>query len=98
MDHRPDRARRAWPRDAVPARAYDDIERDYVVPSTSVFGITYGMVAPTILGFGTEHCKRSYLAGLYRGDVLGCQLFSEPGAGSDVASPTTRAVRDGDGG
>ena len=77
-------------------RAYDDIERDYVVPSTSVFGITYGMVAPTILGFGTEHCKRSYLAGLYRGDVLGCQLFSEPGAGSDVASLTTRAVRDGD--
>src|SRR3989442_14589246 len=37
-----------------------------------------------------------YLRGLYRGEIVGCQLFSEPGAGSDLASLQTRAVRDGE--
>lgn len=54
------------------------------------------MVPPTIETHGTETTKQAYLAALYRGDVIGCQLFSEPGAGSDLASVSTRAVRDGD--
>ncbi|MGH9037215.1 MAG: acyl-CoA dehydrogenase family protein, partial [Acidimicrobiia bacterium] len=48
------------------------------------------------LTHGTETTRKAYLAALHRGDVIGCQLFSEPGAGSDLASVSTRAVRDGD--
>ena len=40
--------------------------------------------------------KQAYLRKMYRGDIVGCQLFSEPGSGSDLASLQTRAVRDGD--
>ncbi len=60
------------------------------------FGIGLGMVAPTILAHGTDADKDAYLRKMYRGDIVGCQLFSEPGAGSDLASLQTRAVRDGD--
>jgi alkylation response protein AidB-like acyl-CoA dehydrogenase len=54
------------------------------------------MVAPTILAHATEETRQRYLRGLYRGDIVACQLFSEPGAGSDLASLQTRAERDGD--
>ena len=54
------------------------------------------MVAPTILAHGTDVTKDAYLTAMYRGDIVGCQLFSEPGAGSDLASLQTRAERDGD--
>jgi acyl-CoA dehydrogenase len=54
------------------------------------------MVAPTILAHGTDVTKDAYLRKLYRGDIVACQLFSEPGAGSDLASLQTRAERDGD--
>jgi acyl-CoA dehydrogenase len=62
----------------------------------SVFGIGLGMVAPTILAHATEEVRRAYLIPMYRGDIVGCQLFSEPSSGSDLASLQTRAVRDGD--
>ena len=55
-----------------------------------------GMAAPTIAAFGTEEQKRKYLRSLYIGDQIYCQLFSEPGAGSDLAAVATRAVRDGE--
>ncbi len=58
--------------------------------------IGYGMVAPTIVVHGTEEQKRRYLRPLFTGEEVWCQLFSEPGSGSDVASLATRAVRDGD--
>ncbi|MBY0442288.1 MAG: acyl-CoA dehydrogenase family protein [Mycobacteriaceae bacterium] len=58
--------------------------------------IGMGMAAPTIAAFGTAEQKRKFLRPLYIGDHIYCQLFSEPGAGSDLAGLSTRAVRAGD--
>jgi alkylation response protein AidB-like acyl-CoA dehydrogenase len=55
-----------------------------------------GMGAPTVVTHGTEEQKQRYLKALFTAEEIWCQLFSEPGAGSDVASLATRAVRDGD--
>ncbi|BBX97399.1 acyl-CoA dehydrogenase family protein [Mycobacterium lacus] len=60
----------------------------------NIIGI--GMAAPTIAAFGTDEQKRKFLRPLFTGEHLYCQLFSEPGAGSDLAAVATRAVRDGD--
>jgi alkylation response protein AidB-like acyl-CoA dehydrogenase len=60
-------------------------------------GIGLGMAAPTILAFGTEEQKERFLKPLWTGEEIWCQLFSEPGAGSDLAAISTRAVREGGG-
>src|SRR3954469_14333218 len=65
-------------------------------PSEQPFGIGLGMVAPTILAHATEKVKDAYLRKMYRGDLVACQLFSEPAAGSDLAGLQGRAERDGD--
>jgi acyl-CoA dehydrogenase len=77
-------------------RAYRDVEAEYRVPSQSPFGIGLGMVAPTILAHGTDEVRHAYLRRMWRGEIVGCQLFSEPVAGSDLAGIQTRAERDGD--
>jgi acyl-CoA dehydrogenase len=77
-------------------RAFGSVESRYKFPSMSYFGIGLGMVAPTILAHAQDHVRAKYLPALYRADIVGCQLFSEPGAGSDLAGLTTRAERDGD--
>ena len=70
-------------------------EARFEVP-TEVFIIGLGMIAPTLRACGTEQQQQRYLTKLLRGEEIWSQLFSEPGAGSDVASLSTTAVRDGD--
>jgi acyl-CoA dehydrogenase len=77
-------------------RRWRQVEGQYDIPAQNVFSIGLGMVAPTILAHGTEEVKQRYLAAVHRGDLVACQLFSEPGAGSDLAGVGTQAVRDGD--
>jgi alkylation response protein AidB-like acyl-CoA dehydrogenase len=70
-------------------------EARYDVPS-GLFAVGIGMAGPTIITHGSEEQKSRYLPAMLRGDEVWCQLFSEPGAGSDLASLTTRADLDGD--
>lgn len=63
-------------------------------PKISSFGIT--MVGPVIYTFGTDAQKQRYLPKILSSDEFWCQGYSEPGAGSDLASLQTRAIRDGD--
>jgi alkylation response protein AidB-like acyl-CoA dehydrogenase len=58
--------------------------------------IGLGMAAPTIIAFGSDAQKSRWLKPLWLAEEIWCQLFSEPGAGSDLAGLATRAVRDGD--
>jgi alkylation response protein AidB-like acyl-CoA dehydrogenase len=66
----------------------------YADPPQGVIGI--GMGAPTLVTYGSEVLKKELLPRIFSGEDTWCQLFSEPGAGSDVAGLATRAVRDGD--
>ncbi|NKQ58060.1 acyl-CoA dehydrogenase [Amycolatopsis sp. K13G38] len=79
------------------AREFDELEEGFLHPEKVFFSIGHGMVGPTLLREGIPETKDRYLRAIYRGDVICCQLFSEPEAGSDLASLRTTAVRaDGD--
>jgi len=72
----------------------EELRRAKVRRPDNMIGI--GWAGPTILHAGTEEQKARYLMPLLAGEEFWCQLFSEPGAGSDLANLGTRAVRDGD--
>ena len=77
-------------------RHYNELEARYEVTNQSYFGIGLGMVAPTINDHGQQEVRDELLPKMWRGDLIGCQLFSEPVAGSDLAGLQTKAERDGD--
>ena len=77
-------------------RVYAELEGRYDIPNQSYFGIGLGMVAPTIKDHAHPDVRADLLPKMYRADLVGCQLFSEPGAGSDLAGLQTKAERDGD--
>ena len=76
-------------------RVFNEEAAAFELP-TGIYTIGLGMVIPTILEFGTPEQKERYVRPALRGEEVWSQLFSEPGAGSDVASLQTRAERDGD--
>jgi alkylation response protein AidB-like acyl-CoA dehydrogenase len=78
-------------RTALEAGVVFEEERRYDVPA-GFFMIGIDMVGPTLLAHGTDAQKERFLQPMLRGDEVWCQLFSEPGAGSDLAALATRAV------
>ena len=70
-------------------------EANYVTPPP-VFNISHGMAVPVLLAYASEEQKQHYVPKTLSGEHLWCQLFSEPGAGSDLAGLRTRSVKDGD--
>jgi alkylation response protein AidB-like acyl-CoA dehydrogenase len=84
---------KGWPRDLAMAVSETLSQNGAVGPPA---GLGYLLAAPTIVAHGTERQKREDLLRILNGQDAWCQLFSEPGAGSDLASLQTKAVKDGD--
>lgn len=78
-------------------RVYVNLERGYQAPERheNVL-VTVELVAPTLHALGTDEQRQRFVRPFLRADELCCQLFSEPGAGSDLAGLSTKAVRNGD--
>ncbi|MFR9800854.1 acyl-CoA dehydrogenase family protein [Pseudonocardia sp. RS010] len=75
-------------------RAFADAGAPDNAPHANIIGL--GMAAPTLVRFGTPEQQRRWLRPLWTGEEIWCQLFSEPGAGSDLANVATTAKRDGE--
>jgi alkylation response protein AidB-like acyl-CoA dehydrogenase len=90
-----------WPKPWGPGltsehtRVFNEEAAGRTLPN-ALYTIGLGMVMPTLIEFGTEEQKERYVAKALRGEEVWSQLFSEPGAGSDVASLQMRAERDGE--
>jgi alkylation response protein AidB-like acyl-CoA dehydrogenase len=83
---------------AAHQQALNRIAADYQLPNLYTLFVGLNIIAPGILAGASEELKRQLLPKIYRADVIACQLFSEPGAGSDLAAVSTRATRiDSDG-
>jgi alkylation response protein AidB-like acyl-CoA dehydrogenase len=89
---------RAWQGRDLPPWA-DEIVVQEIAEAGAVhtpFGVGFGLAAPTLLAHGSDDVKHRFLRATVTGAYTWCQLFSEPGNGSDLAGLTTRAARDGD--
>jgi alkylation response protein AidB-like acyl-CoA dehydrogenase len=92
----------AWPKEfggrggtPIQKAIYDEeMNRAHAPTTVNTLGLTF--LAPTVMALGTEEQKRDIIGPLLRNEVIWCQGFSEPGAGSDLASLSTRAELDGD--
>jgi alkylation response protein AidB-like acyl-CoA dehydrogenase len=82
----------AWPPDT--AAAVEKLTARYHLPRLNPLGLN--LAAPALFAHGTEEQRLRFLPPIARADELWCQLFSEPGSGSDLASLSTMASRDGD--
>jgi acyl-CoA dehydrogenase len=78
-------------------RLFVRLEREYGAPPLGPTTFALAITSSAIHAHGPQATRDKYLRALFRGDIVACQLFSEPGSGSDLASVSTRAVRDGDG-
>ncbi|MDY7018968.1 MAG: acyl-CoA dehydrogenase family protein [Chloroflexota bacterium] len=92
---------RAWPREYggegapfIEQAFFAEARGYHRVPGVDDFGIQ--MLAPTLLVFGNEEQKKEYLPPIAAGDVMWCELWSEPNAGSDLANVSTTGIRKGD--
>lgn len=74
-----------------------DLEGDYILPDDGYLRFSVSTLSPTLLAHGTQAQRDDLLPRLRTADIIACQLYSEPGAGSDLAGLSTRAVRSGDG-
>lgn len=94
----------AWPKEyggaelSVMEQFIYNLETARMGAPASIFvgGMGVNIVGPTIIIYGSEEQKQKYITGILSGEDIWCQGFSEPGSGSDLASLSTRAVRDGD--
>ncbi|GAB4335433.1 MAG: acyl-CoA dehydrogenase [Dehalococcoidia bacterium] len=93
----------AWPKEygGLGASIYEQMVFNeefgyWGAPDTGTRGFGVGMIGPTLIIHGSEEQKKKYLPKITSGEHIWCQGYSEPGAGSDLASLQTRAVRDGD--
>ena len=91
----------AWPKkyggqeaSVIDQVIFSEVRGYHRAPGVDIFGI--GIVAPTLLVAASGEQKERFLPPIAKGEVMYCQGWSEPNAGSDLASLTTRAVRDGD--
>jgi acyl-CoA dehydrogenase len=90
-----------WPKaygglEATPTQAfvYKQEMNEFDVPDTGIYLVGHGMVGPTIITHGTPEQKEKWIPKLAEGSEVWCQLWSEPEAGSDLASLRTKAERD----
>jgi alkylation response protein AidB-like acyl-CoA dehydrogenase len=93
----------AWPKEygGLGASIYEQMVFNeefgyWGAPDTGTRGFGVGMIGPTLIIHGNEEQKKKYLPKITSGEHIWCQGYSEPGAGSDLASLQTRAHRDGD--
>ncbi|MEM9656315.1 MAG: acyl-CoA dehydrogenase family protein [Actinomycetota bacterium] len=77
-------------------QAYREISRGRIPREDALFGIGVGMAMPTIRDYGNDDLRQRFLRRGLRGDDVWCQMYSEPGSGSDLASLSTKATLDGD--